>query len=59
MGDTYNGFFEYDNIIDNCKDENDVQRYLEKNGHLLPVNNWLLGHQVHCAFVNSKFKFEN
>lgn len=52
-------FFEYDNIIDNCKDENDVQRYLEKNGHLLPVNNWLLGHQVHWAFVISKFKFGN
>lgn len=39
MGDTYNGFFEDDNIIDNCKDENDVQRYLEKSGHLLSVNN--------------------
>lgn len=52
-------FEEYDDILGNCKDENEVQRYLEKHGHLLPVNNWILGHQVHCAFIISKFKFGN
>lgn len=52
-------FEEYDDILVNCKDENEVQRYLEKHGHLLPVNNWILGHQVHCAFIISKFKFGN
>lgn len=52
-------FEEYNNTIDKCKDENEVQRYLEQNGHLLPVNNWILGHQVHCSFVISKFKFGN
>ena len=50
-------FEEYDDILGKCKDENEVQRYLEKHGHLLPVNNWILGHQVHCAFIISKFKF--
>lgn len=52
-------FTEYDSILENCKDENDIQRYLEKNGNLLPVSNWLLGHQVHCSLIISKFKFGN
>jgi hypothetical protein len=52
-------FTEYDSILENCKDENDVQRYLEENSNLLPVNNWLLGHQVHCSLLISKFKFGN
>lgn len=52
-------FKEYDYLLDNCKDENEVQRYLENNSNLLPVNNWLLGHQVHCSLIISKFKFGN
>ncbi|OKZ75903.1 MAG: hypothetical protein BHV87_04745 [Clostridiales bacterium 36_14] len=52
-------FEEYNDVLDNCKDENEVQRYLEKHGHLLPVNNWLLGHQVDCAFIISKFRLGN
>ncbi len=52
-------FEEYDSILKNCKDENEVQEYLEKNSNLIPVNNWLLGHQVHCALIISKFKFGN
>lgn len=52
-------FSEYDSVLDNCKDENEVQNYFERNSNLLPVNNWLLGHQVHCALVISKFKIGN
>lgn len=52
-------FIEYNNILENCKDENEVQRYLEKHGHLLPVNNWILGHQVHFSSIISKFRFGN
>lgn len=50
---------EYNRVLEKCKDENEVQEYLEKNGHLLPVYNWLLGHQVHCAFIISKFRLGN
>lgn len=52
-------FEEYDDILVNCKDENEVQRYLERHGHLLPVNNWILGHQVHYSLIISKFKLGN
>ena len=52
-------FAEYDLKLKQCKDENEVQRYLEVNSNLLPVNNWLLGHRVHCATIISKFRFGN
>lgn len=50
---------EYDSILENCKDENEVQKYLEKHSELLPVDNWILGHYVHCSFIITKFKLGN
>lgn len=52
-------FSEYNLLLENCKDENEVQLYLESNSNLLPVNNWLLGHQVHCSMIVTKYKFGN